>query len=153
MYVYILIKRCECLQKNYLAYMGVPMKNGGHVLFPEEVLFLMEVIRLHCRVLYCSVVTLTYTNRVFSRGRWTPRTVVVLFRSTTASRLWANAECRCTSTVPMRRFEGPGSSFYVQSKIFRVPKRNTSTALVPVCWVARILSSPTCSVIHLWLGE
>ncbi|VDO23882.1 unnamed protein product [Heligmosomoides polygyrus] len=43
MYVYILIKRCECLQKNYLAYMGVPMKNGGHVLFPEEVLFLMEV--------------------------------------------------------------------------------------------------------------
>ncbi|KAK6747293.1 hypothetical protein RB195_000477 [Necator americanus] len=30
--------------KNYLAVMGVPLKNGGHVLFPEEAVFLIE----HC---------------------------------------------------------------------------------------------------------
>nr|CDJ83891.1 Hypothetical protein CBG10548 [Haemonchus contortus] len=29
-------------RKNYLKIMGVPLKNGGHVLFPEEVLYLME---------------------------------------------------------------------------------------------------------------
>ncbi|KHJ96253.1 hypothetical protein OESDEN_03782, partial [Oesophagostomum dentatum] len=28
--------------KNYLAVMGVPLKNGGHVLFPEEVVYLLE---------------------------------------------------------------------------------------------------------------
>ncbi|EYB95092.1 hypothetical protein Y032_0164g3561 [Ancylostoma ceylanicum] len=30
--------------KNYLASMGVPLKNGGHVLFPEEAIYLVE----HC---------------------------------------------------------------------------------------------------------
>ncbi|KIH64553.1 hypothetical protein ANCDUO_05133 [Ancylostoma duodenale] len=29
--------------KNYLASMGVPLKNGGHVLFPEEAVYLVEV--------------------------------------------------------------------------------------------------------------
>ncbi|VDM59190.1 unnamed protein product [Angiostrongylus costaricensis] len=32
------------LQGKCLAFMGVPMKNGGHILFPEEAVYLIE----HC---------------------------------------------------------------------------------------------------------
>ncbi|KAL6739038.1 hypothetical protein Aduo_012528 [Ancylostoma duodenale] len=38
--IFEVTKKC----KNYLASMGVPLKNGGHVLFPEEAVYLVE----HC---------------------------------------------------------------------------------------------------------
>ncbi|CAJ0602543.1 unnamed protein product [Cylicocyclus nassatus] len=40
--IFEVTKKC----RNYLAVMGVPIKNGGHVLFPEEAVYLIE----HCLV-------------------------------------------------------------------------------------------------------